>query len=83
MPHAANLDGVDIWAGEEEAVVAYAQPKFVCSFGELSHHRLCKAKECREDMHRDARDQADGASPVMHPIERSLLTLGLASCPKR
>jgi hypothetical protein len=24
MPHAANLDGVGIWADEEEAVVAYA-----------------------------------------------------------
>jgi hypothetical protein len=29
MTDAANLDGVGIWADEEEAVVAYAQPKFV------------------------------------------------------
>jgi hypothetical protein len=28
MTDAANLDGVGIWANEEEAVVANAQPKF-------------------------------------------------------
>jgi hypothetical protein len=36
MPYAANLDGVGIWADEEEAVIAYAQPKFFSSL-ESSH----------------------------------------------
>ena len=31
MTDAANLDGVGIWADEEEAVIAYTQPKFVSS----------------------------------------------------
>jgi hypothetical protein len=44
MPHAANLDGVGIWADEEEAVVAYTQRKFVSS-SESFHvidARLCE-----------------------------------------
>lgn len=47
MPHAANLDGVDIWAGEEEAVVAYAQPKFVCSL-ESFHITDCAKRSSAE-----------------------------------
>jgi len=44
MPDAANLDGVGIWADKEEAVVAYAQPKFVSSSKSfhVTHARLCE-----------------------------------------
>jgi len=54
MPHAANLDGVGIWANEEEAVVAYTQPKFVSALHSfhVTQSRLCKTEERREDMHR-------------------------------
>jgi len=40
----ANLDSVGIWANEEEAVVAYTQPKFVSSSESLhvSDARLCE-----------------------------------------
>ena len=83
MPHAANLVGVDIYADEEDAGSRPSATEVRLLIGELSRRRLCKAQQCREDMHRDGRDQADVASPVMHPIERSLLTLDPASCPKR
>ena len=41
---AANLDGVGIWADEEEAVGAYTQPKFVSSSESfhVSDARLCE-----------------------------------------
>ena|SRR6266849_5953005 len=60
MTDAANLDGVGIWANEEEAVVSYTQPKFVSSSESfhVTHARLRKAKECGEDIHRDGLAQA-------------------------
>jgi hypothetical protein len=44
MTDAANLDGVGIWADEEEAVGAYTQPKFVSSSESfhVSDARLCE-----------------------------------------
>ncbi len=55
MRHAANLDGVGIWADEEEAVVAYTQAKFVSALHSFHviQSRLCKTEERGEDMHRD------------------------------
>ena len=55
MTDAANLDGVGIWTDEEEAVVAYAQPKFVCSLDSfhVTHARLRETKKRGEDVHRD------------------------------
>lgn len=47
MPYAANFNGVGIWADEEEAVVAYTQPKFVSALHSfhVTHARLCKTEE--------------------------------------
>src|ERR1700733_1990282 len=44
MTDAANLDGVGIWANEEDAVVTTAQPKFFSSLKSLniSDARLCE-----------------------------------------
>jgi hypothetical protein len=64
MPLAANLNGVDIGAEEEEAVVAYPQPKFVSS-SESFHVTDC-AKRSSADASRPML-----ASPVTHPMERS------------
>jgi hypothetical protein len=60
MPNAANLDGVSIWADEEEAVVAYTQPKFVSALHSfhVTHARFRKAKERGEDLHRYGLAQA-------------------------
>jgi hypothetical protein len=60
MSHAPNLDGVGIWADEEEAVVAYTQAKLVSSLDSfhVAHARLCKTEERREDLHRDRPAQA-------------------------
>jgi hypothetical protein len=60
MPHAANLNGVGIWADEEETVVAYAQAKFVSSLHSfhVTQARFCKAEEHGEYMHRDGLAQA-------------------------
>ena len=60
MTDPANLDGIGIWADEEEPVVTNAQPEFVCtpqSF-HVTHARLCKAEQRGEDMHRDGLAQA-------------------------
>jgi hypothetical protein len=47
MPHAADLVGVDICADEEEAVVAYLQPKFVSS-SESFHVTDCAQRSSAE-----------------------------------
>ena len=53
MTDAANLDGVEIGADEEEPVVPDAQPKLFSALKgfHISHARLRKAMQCREDMH--------------------------------
>jgi hypothetical protein len=60
MPYAANLDGVGVWADEEEAVVAYAQTKFVSALHSfhVTQARLCKTVKSGEDMHRHMLAQA-------------------------
>jgi hypothetical protein len=60
MTDATNLEGVGIWADEEEAVVADAQPKFVSALHgfHVTHARLRKAKQRREDMYRDGLAQS-------------------------
>ena len=60
MQHSANLYGVGIGANKEEAVVAYAQPKFFPSLKSfhVTFARSCKAMERREDMHRYGLAQA-------------------------
>jgi hypothetical protein len=47
MTNAANFDGTGIWAGEEEAVIAHAQAKFVSSLHSfyVTQARFCKTEE--------------------------------------
>ena len=83
MPLAANLDGVDICADEcadvEEAVVAYPQPKFASS-SESFHVTDCAKRNSAEAA---GREHADVGISWDAPYGEILLTLGLASCPKR
>jgi len=53
VENAANLDAVGIGANEEEAVVAYAEPKLFSSLESLyvARTRFRKAMQRGEDMH--------------------------------
>jgi len=46
MTDPANLDGVGVWANEEEAVVAYAQPKFFSALEGFTSPTPDSAKRC-------------------------------------
>ena len=74
MRLAANLDGVDIGTDDEEAVVAYPQPKFVSS--SKSFHVTGCAKRSSAEATGAGRPML--ASPAMHPRGRSYRIRGVA-----
>jgi hypothetical protein len=55
MPYPANLDGVGIWANEEDTIVTNTQAQFFSSLKSfhVTYASLRKAKKHAEDVHRD------------------------------